>query len=116
MDKKRILICFQHSLSQVKITLQAQNTGVFVGKNQNLFVTIPDYELATTVGLTADKIKEGETILGVVGLLKKELILLTPRPQQVILLLERLLMLMELKLLELILVLSLLLMLFIQDK
>lgn len=57
----------QHSLSQVKITLQAQDTGLFVGKNQNLFVTIPDYELATTVGLTADKIKEGETILGVAG-------------------------------------------------
>jgi hypothetical protein len=57
----------QHNLNQVKITLQAHETGLFVGENQNLFIAIPDSELAMAIGLTADKIKAGETILGITG-------------------------------------------------
>lgn len=53
--------------SQIKITLTALETGVAVRPNQTLVVKCRYQDLATIIGLTAEKIKSGETILGVTG-------------------------------------------------
>lgn len=52
---------------QIKITLTAPETGVAVRPNQTLVVKCRYQDLATIIGLTAEKIKSGETILGVTG-------------------------------------------------
>lgn len=57
----------QNETDKIKVTLTAHDVGLFVAKNQSLFVTISNSELAALIGLTSDKIKAGETILGITG-------------------------------------------------